>query len=101
MMDELDCFRNMTAPARMFTCINASNNDMTTQILFMGVFALILFGASMILGIERGMALSGFFGLLIGLGFFWLGWISIATLFMPLIVMFIGIVLLIIQQQSN
>lgn len=98
MTGELTCLNNsITTPAEAFSCINSTGNNMAYPLMSSGIFAIILISACSILGIERGFAVAGFFGTILGLAFFWLGWIPLPAVLLPFIIGAFGIVTLIIQ----
>lgn len=93
MTNELICFLEAATPGDWFSCINIAGQNMTALITFYALVFVICVGSSLGIGISKGMLAGGIISILMAIGFFLLGAISIVNVFFPILITLTGLVL--------
>lgn len=86
----LDCL-DLVAPLDLLTCFDTMSGGVASNIIFLGIMMVFIIGWSLKNGFENGLMIGGFFGVLVGAGFFALGLLSLMTVMIAVILLLLGI----------
>ncbi len=96
-MQELQCYLDVIKPSDYIDCIVASSSNPIFTLVYYGIMVVLITGWSRINGIGKGMMVGSFFSILIGLSMFVLETISIANIFLPILLFFVGLFIAIVK----
>lgn len=97
-MEKLTCIFDANAPKAYITCFDLLSGGLLWNSVYFAVMFICVAGWAYTLGIEKGMMVGAFFAVLLGIGMFAMGALSIVSLLFGVLVLLAGIFIAVLSR---
>lgn len=98
---DISCMQTLSGPIALLRCLDTISGSILWTTVYYALLVMMVISWSTFWGISRGMMLGGLFTFFFGIVLFVFQLLSIANLFFSIAIWLIGVILIVIEMNSN